>query len=455
MKLLDSILLDSINNKLTWLQDKSSKIVEDSFILSNLDNIIFAFICLSIVTLLFLPSEAIGLVAVTVVLLTLLKLVLIKGQDLNLVSCNLFILIFLGFSIISVVNSTLCIQSLYGLSKMLIYLGFYFSVLQYLRFNKEKIVPILFLIAILSSIESLYGLLQNSIKVENISTWQDTSYVNPEDVLSRVYGTLLPYNPNLFGGYLIASFSSVMAVALLTLEKKNIKSFVMASIFVFMNVAAIVFTGCRGAYIALFSIFLLFLLASWQVVFNDMNIEKLKNYWKYIVSGLFGFGLLVIVSTPCILKRILSIFIMREDSSTSFRMNVYQSSIKMFMDNWLLGIGTGNKTFREIYGLYMRSGFDALSSYCVFLEMAVESGIFALISYLLFLYILLSSAFKSFLSSQNLRYKIVLFCAASSVVTVMVHGLFDTIYFRPQIQLLFWVMVSIVITLVTGEEKTI
>ena len=54
----------------------------------------------------------------------------------------------------------------------------------------------------------------------------------------------------------------------------------------------------------------------------------------------------------------------------------------MFKDNWLLGIGVGNKNFREIYGLYMKTGFDALSAYNIYLETAVESGIFALIAFL-------------------------------------------------------------------------
>lgn len=455
MKLQNSIIIDSLNSKLAWLQEKLNFLVENSFILKNLDNIIFAFICLSLISSLFLPSEAIGIVAIAVILLTILKLILHRGQNLNLVSCNLFILIFLGLSFVSVVNSTLYLKSLYGFSKTLIYLGFYFSVLQHLRFNKDKILPLLFLIAVLCSAESVYGLIQNSLGLSNISTWQDTSYVNPEDVLSRVYGTLLPYNPNLFAGYLIVSFSSILAYVFLYLQEKKIKSFVVGSIFALISVATIVFTGCRGAYIALFSIFMLVFLASWQIVFKDLHLESLKKYWKYLTSSIIGLGLIVIVSTPSILKRILSIFIMREDSSTSFRMNVYQSSVQMFRDNWIFGIGTGNKTFREIYGLYMRSGYDALSSYCVFLEMAVESGIFALIAYLIFLYILLSSAVKSFLLSHNLRYKIVLFAVTSSIIGVMVHGIFDTIYFRPQIQLLYWIMVAIAITMITSEEKTI
>jgi hypothetical protein len=46
----------------------------------------------------------------------------------------------------------------------------------------------------------------------------------------------------------------------------------------------------------------------------------------------------------------------------------------MFKDNWLLGIGVGNQNFREIYGLYMKTGFDALSAYNIYLETAVESA---------------------------------------------------------------------------------
>ena len=93
--------------------------------------------------------------------------------------------------------------------------------------------------------------------------------------------------------------------------------------------------------------------------------------------------------------RVLSIFILRGDSSTSFRMNVYQSSIQMFKDNPFLGIGVGNQNFRETYGLYMKTGYDALSAYNIYLETAVESGIFALLAFLGFIFYTLQSWFKT------------------------------------------------------------
>ena len=142
--------------------------------------------------------------------------------------------------------------------------------------------------------------------------------------------------------------------------------------------------------------------------------------------------------------RFLSIFAMRQDSSNSFRFNVYQSSWEMFKDNWLLGIGVGNRNFREIYGLYMKTGFDALSAYNIFLEIAVESGIFALIAFLGFLILLIKDAVKIILNSADTEKIIFISAAAISIPALMFHGLVDTVFFRPQIQFVFWCMAAVV-----------
>jgi putative inorganic carbon (HCO3(-)) transporter len=84
--------------------------------------------------------------------------------------------------------------------------------------------------------------------------------------------------------------------------------------------------------------------------------------------------------------------------------------------------------------------------------MAVESGIFALIAYLLFILTLIFNAIKSFITSKDLSYKVLVFISSISIIAVMFHGLFDTIYFRPQVQYLFWTMVAI-LTVLVREEK--
>ena len=74
----------------------------------------------------------------------------------------------------------------------------------------------------------------------------------------------------------------------------------------------------------------------------------------------------------------------------------------MFKDNWLLGIGVGNQNFREIYGLYMKTGFDALSAYNIYLEIAVESGIFALLAFMAFIFLNLKNVIKYIYRKNNI-----------------------------------------------------
>ncbi len=447
---LSSAVINSLNNFLKFVQSKFEPIVEGSLLLKNIDNVILIFILSVFTSSLFLSSGKLGLVAMLVVGLTIIKLLIIKGQNISLPLCNFFLLIFIGLNIISIVNSTEFIYSLMGFIKTFIYMSFYFSIFQYFRYNKGKIFPVMAFIAVLASLEGVIGIVQNNIGLENISTWQDTSYVNPEEVVSRIYGTLLPYNPNLLGGYLVACFGSLLAAVFIALKSKNIKLSIISILGVIVTSLTVFFTGCRGAYLALFVVVCGVIVASWQVLKNN---EKIINYWKMIISSFFVFAIGFILLTPSILKRIMSIFIMREDSSTSFRMNVYNSSFCMLRDNYLMGIGVGNKTFREVYGLYMISGYDALSCYCIYLEMAVESGIFALIAYLLFAFILIFYAIKKFIAEKELNNKILIFSSLISIVAVLTHGLFDTVYFRPQIQFIFWTMVSMLLVLIQNEEK--
>ena len=120
----------------------------------------------------------------------------------------------------------------------------------------------------------------------------------------------------------------------------------------------------------------------------------------------------------------------------------------MFKDNWILGIGVGNQNFREIYGLYMKTGFDALSAYNIYLEIAVESGIFALIAFVGFLITLVKNAINFILKSNDTKAVIIVSSSIISIVAVCIHGMVDTVFFRPQIQFVFWTMVAVARTLI-------
>ena len=124
----------------------------------------------------------------------------------------------------------------------------------------------------------------------------------------------------------------------------------------------------------------------------------------------------------------------------------------MFKDNWILGIGVGNQNFREIYGLYMKTGFDALSAYNIYLETAVESGIFALLSFVTFLGVNIYRAIKHIFNKKTIN-NFYLIIALVSLTGILTHGIVDTVFFRPQIQFLFWIMVAIIRVITISKAK--
>lgn len=454
--MINSKFIDIKNGIYSYFQNKFENITKNSFILSNIDGIILFFIGLTLVASTVLASEKIGVFAIIVVLLTVIKLFTKKGTKVAITGFDGALIVYFTICFISTINSTLLPQSIHGFLKTVIYIFYYFCAVNYFQTNQNKIRYVLMLVGILCSVEASIAVCQNFAGVEQISTWQDSNYINPEDAIARAYGTLKPYNPNLLGGYLVAGIPYVLgASALLLLNKKHkIFSFSLAA-FALCSLAVFV-TGSRGAYLALGAIIAALIGIVTIVINTDFAaMDKLKALWHKVVMGIIGAFALVLIAVPKITKRLLSIFILRGDSSTSFRMNVYHSSWQMFCDNWILGIGAGNQTFREIYGLYMLTGFDALSTYSVPLEIAVECGIFGLLAFVLFIGWFLYDAFcfvKSDNGTNGLADKAIVASSILLIIGVLTHGLFDTIYFRPQVQFLFWTMIAMASSVITQSQ---
>lgn len=408
------------NSILSIFQNQLKNVYNRSFFLKNIDWLIGINIFLVIFTSTVASSDFIGYFALFAMFLTAVKVLTKSGEKFELTTADKFLLLYFVFVVISVAGASLFYLSLKGFFKTLTYIGFYVSLIHYFKDNRDKIKYIFLAMALCAAFETVVAFLQNFVSVSEISGWQDTSRLNPEEVMTRVYGTLKPYNPNLFGGYMLALLPAFIALP----KKWAFPGFILTAI-------AIVLTGCRGAYIGLF--FGLLLLG--VITYKKLE-PTYKNLFTTVAAGVCALMTFVILSISALRARIFSIFAMRGDSSNSFRFNVYHSCLDMFKDNWLLGIGVGNQNFREIYGLYMKTGFDALSAYNIYLEIAVESGIFALIAFLGFLVMLIKNALKNIQSVYVL-------CALISITGILIHGIVDTVFFRPQIQFTFWIMAAI------------
>ena len=436
------------NSLLKYTQNKFKFIYNNSLFLQNIDKLILFFILLTYILSTFMSSDYIGFAALIVIFLTFIKLITKPDERIDLKSVELWIIAYFMFVFISLCGSTLFSLSLKGFFKTFLYIGFYFSLIQYLKDNKSKIPYILGAIALCIFSESIIGIFQSTLHLEQISTWQDITNLNPEDVISRIYGTLKPFNPNLFGGYLVAGLPVVLSSIFYFVNNKRYKYALISTVASIVTIYSILQTGCRGAYLSMLVVFFSGFLLSAKFFWT-----KYKKIYITLTSFAALFFTITILCISSLRQRFLSIFAMRNDSSNSFRFNVYNSSFEMFKDNWLLGIGVGNKNFREIYGLYMKTGFDALSAYNIYLETAVESGIFALIAFFGFLFKLSYDAVKSILKSNDVNTIIYLCACIISIWAMMFHGLVDTIYFRPQLQVIFWTFAAVISSNITTRNN--
>jgi putative inorganic carbon (hco3(-)) transporter len=277
--------------------------------------------------------------------------------------------------------------------------------------------------------------------------------VNAELRLTRVFGTLKPYNPNLLAGFLVPCMASAWGLSVLALAKRQWVPALVVFGAALLITLGLVMTGSRGGYLALVVV-LLTLFGGighllWQAPSTTtpqalMQRKSLKRLWAVTLLGGVLVGVLAIVGLPSLRHRVESIVAMREDSSTSFRLNVYHSAWRMFLDNWLVGIGPGNNTFKLVYGLYMIPGYTALSAYSVPLEIAVEQGIVGLLAFALLLVVLLFRGVAVLDNTQtaSTSHKLMVLLLGAGIAGLLVYGLFDTIWYRPAVNIPFWFMVA-------------
>lgn len=355
---------------------------------------------------------------------------------------DVLVLVYLGVHLLSAGASTLLVPSLKGLAKMIIYWLAYFSFRQVLQ-GRRAILTVLTALMLAATVEGGYGIYQWVIGVEPLANWEDPEALDP---LTRVYSTLM--NPNLLAGYLVPILALAGAVAALHEGfKRHLALGVVA-----VGLACTYFTYCRSAYLALGAMAglgaLLWVGGRWpQLKAKAWALPAL------VAGGLASAGglALALMLNPALQTRVASIFTLRGHSSNSYRMNVWQGALMMVQDHWVLGVGIGNATFRKIYGLYMVSGYDALGAYNVWLEVLAEMGVVGL------------AAFLALTTAMGARFWVAWrhgrpwasalgMGGLLALVGMGVMGVVDTVYYRPAIQLQFWMLAALAASLACQPE---
>ncbi|WP_033374222.1 IctB family putative bicarbonate transporter [Spirulina subsalsa] len=291
-----------------------------------------------------------------------------------------------------------------------------------------------------SLLVSAYGIRQQYKGVEQLATWNDPTSLLAHE--TRVYSFL--GNPNLLAGYLITAIA--LSIAALFVWRGYLPK-TLAGVMLVINLACLFFTDSRGGWIAALALLITFflLLRYWFA-------EYLPTVWRMwlvpmLFGGMTGAILLGITLVEPLRLRVMSIFAGREDSSNNFRINVWEAVFRMIGDHPIIGIGPGNDAFKQVYPLYARSGYgDALGAYSIFLETLVEVG---WVGFALFLWFGLITFNLGLQQLARLRQTkevqaFWLMAAIAACAGMLVHGLFDTVWYRPPINTLWWLMVALI-----------
>jgi putative inorganic carbon (HCO3(-)) transporter len=356
----------------------------------------------------------------------------------GLTPIHLLVLLYWGIATVATALSPVKVAALTGWSKLTLYLLLFALSTRILRSPRFRswIVTLYLHVAL---VVSAYGLRQWFFGATALATW-----VDPESTMSkttRVYSYL--GNPNLLAGYLLpAAILSLMAV----FAWRGWLPKALALTMFFVNTACLVLTFSRGGWIGLLvSIFaILVLLLYWWSV-------QLPPFWRtWSLPMLLGSMSLLLVLAVLFVEpvrdRVFSIFAGRGDSSNNFRINVWIAVVEMIRDRPILGIGPGNTAFNQIYPLYQQPRFTALSAYSILLEVAVETGFIGLTC---FIWLLVVTFNQGILHLQRLRSRLSregfwLMGAIATLLGMLAHGTVDTVWYRPEVSTLWWLMVALI-----------
>jgi putative inorganic carbon (HCO3(-)) transporter len=351
---------------------------------------------------------------------------------------HLLVLLYWSIAAISTALSPVKKAALGDLQTLTLYLLLFVlcaRVLRVARFRSWLITLYLHI----SLIVSVYGLRQWFFGAKALATW-----VDPESSLAkttRVYSYL--GNPNLLAGYLLPAV--ILSLVAIVAWPGWIRKSLALTMFV-VNATVLILTFSRGGWIAL----LVGLLTIAVLLFYWWSIEIPKFWRTWSLPILLGtvVGLLIIglIFVEPFRVRIVSIFADRKDSSNNFRKNVWESVFQMIRDRPIIGIGPGHGAFNKVYPLYQHPKFTALSAYSVFLETIVETGF---LGFTCFMWLIVVALNTGYLQLSRLRKTknmegLWLMGAIAAIIGLLTQGLFDTVFYRPEVNTLWWLMMALI-----------
>ncbi len=314
------------------------------------------------------------------------------------------------------------VSSLYTAIVMSCLLIGYFLIVNLIKTEKWAKRCIIALVSS-ASIAALVGIFE-FIFGESNQKWLDPALFS--DIKLRVVSFF--ENPNMLSVFLIIAFP--FAVALM-LTSKNFNEKLLAFFACVILVLCTVFTWSRGAWLAIiFGTFIFF------------AVYTTKTF-RIFGAAFIIVPLLQTLLPQNIIDRLLSISNLA-DSSISYRIYTWKGTLRAISDFIWGGIGFGDEAFSNIYPLYSYSGMEtAQHSHSLYLQILLCAGIFGFIVFALIVFLYCQKSFEYIKNPENKDSRIYVAAAFSAIVSALIMGVFDYIWYNYRIFYIFWVVMAI------------
>lgn len=414
---------------------------QGSWLLAWGDSIAWVFVAITLALAPYVSTALIGWLLLASAFLWVLLTVSDRAEG-WLTPLHVVVMLYWSAMLIATALSPVKAQALSGLIKLTLNIILFMLTARILRIEtlRSKLVLVYLSTAM---VVAVYGLRQWFFGAEALATW-----VDPESDMAgatRVYSYLK--NPNLLAAYLMPAVS-FSAMAIFAWPKWLPK--ILAVVAYLTTSACLILTLSRGGWLGwlVLSFAMIVLLVFW---WNP----RFSSFWRrWALPLLLGGTAVVVVGSvlllPPIRERVVSMVDLRGDSSNNFRLNVYEAVFRMIRARPLTGIGPGNEAFNQIYPLYQNPRYTALSAYSIYFETAVEAGILGVLSFGWMLVIAFQQGW-----AQLGRLRVVaaqtlvtegywLIGAIAAIAGLLTQGAFDTVWYRPQISTLWWVLLGMI-----------
>lgn len=371
----------------------------------------------------FLPTMVLAGMCILVSMCYFLKL--IRGK--RTLAFEIFDLFVLMFCALIFFGGFVSVSRTGSIRPALIYLCFtliYFTGVNIIR-AKEMIMRCVAVASVSGFFVAAYGIYQNFFGVPD-ATWHDVGMF--ADISGRVVSTF--ENPNVLAKYLILVIPFVI-VAIVLFKRPEVKIPYTAGL-VCMGLC-LIYTWSRGAWLACMAAGLLLLMM--------MDKRVVAVY----AAAVFAVPFAPAVLPESVIRRFTSIGNIA-DSSTSYRLSIWQGTIRMLRDHFFEGIGIGIQPFITVYPAYALAGIEsAPHSHSLYLQILVEFGIAGAVVFAFLIFFFAQCCFTAAKKAGERYLKLFAAAGFCAVFGFLVMGFTDFVWYNYRVYLMFWLVLAVTV----------